>query len=201
MNLPVEYLTRDKRCHNLLSLPCSLFLTKDDYKLVITICHSFGNIGLVIKHWKLSETKDTERLPPFVEFKIRDDELFDSKFVVLEGYKTINYIDFPFESGLRQFADPPHCHIQDKEYSSCLDSYYNNSSHKVKRMAWLWDAFDKVYNVGIFHKDLPKQVLGTWLYWKKYLLLETLGTAPELVFRCEYPHPELKIISWPFYSI
>jgi hypothetical protein len=220
MNLAIEYLLRNKKIHTMLSVPCSLFLTTDtDNKFVVTISNCWGNSDLlIVKHWRIWETKPEDKLPPFIEVKINKEEVFTSPMTIIENCKILDYQEQPFEAGGRQHTDYPLGYEESRQYQESLDNFYQSTLHKERKANWLWEEFDKIYipidlklqygtdpNGG---QQLQREIIQfyskplwhKWLLWKKYLL-EFPGTSAELVFRREYVHNEpaqrLSSSHWP----
>lgn len=197
----------------MLSLPTSVFLTTENgQKLVLTLGNSYGQHGVLVKHWKLWETSKDDRLPPFDEYRVPRDELFESPHVILKNCKIMDYVENPYPCGGKQHTDFTLGQSQQIEYHDCLDNFYNTEAHRNARLAWLWSAFEITYvsedlqfpytkdsDKGMqIQRDLvqfySKPMWYTWLYWRKHLL-DFPGVAGELVFRRDYveKEPESKI--------
>lgn len=210
MNPAIEYILRNKRAHNLLSLPCSLFLvTASGHKIVVTINNFYGDDKyVVVKHWKTWLTKPEDRLPPFSEFKVPREELFCSPYTILDTCSIMPYNEDPFPCGGKQYADDPQGSMQVQEYESYMTSQYNTVSHQERRLNWLWEAFENIYiqedlrfKYGHGHSngmELQREIVQfysrpiwyTWQYWKKHLLDFKVSAAAELVFRRDYVKSE-----------
>jgi hypothetical protein len=207
MILATEYLLRNNRLQNLLKLPCSIFLTnkEDGSKLILSIHKIYGDLGnVIIRHWNLCEDNVNFDLPPNVEFKIKKEEIFTSKNVVMKDYEILEYKEEPYETGGRQFAESPQALFQENEYVSCLDSFYNNRSHQKNKTNWLWVAFERKHvldNVKSHYnhdnqceKDLQRDIVQyfsrvvwkSWLHWRKHLLDFPSPISPELIFKNYY---------------
>lgn len=206
MNLALEYLLRNKRIHDLLILPCSLFLNfKDnDNKLIITITTPYGVEGVVIKQWKMWLAEPTDKLPPFDEYVINRNDIFTSPNVKLDNCYLMDYAEEPFQTGGRQNSDNPEAAVQERQYRECLDNFYNTLAHRQKRQNWLWEAFEPIYlpddlklphdhtEMGLrLQRELvnfySKPIWKTWQYWCKHLLYSPKYAA-ELLFSADYDH-------------
>lgn len=224
MNLAIEYILRNKKIHTMLSIPCSLFLTTNtDDKFIVTLNNYWGSSEIIIvKHWKLWETKPEDRLPPFVEMKINREDVFTSPMTVIENCKIMDYFEQPYETGGRQHTDYPLGYEEARLYQDSLDNLYQSNLHKEKKTNWLWAEFDRIYipmDLRLQYGDDPnggqqlqreivqfysRPLWHKWLMWKKYLL-DFSGTSAELVFRKEYikHEPNLSLTfndGWPMSS-
>lgn len=197
MNLAIEYLIRDKRSHSLLSLPCSLFVTSGNRKLVITIHTYYGESDYVmVKHWRIWQATKDDKLPPFSEYKVKKDEIFTSTYVIVRDCAIMAYAEEPYPAGNKQYADYPHCVTQDIEYQDYINKYCNTDEHKIRRLEWLWEAFESIYvtdDLRVMYGDerevvqmYAKTVWYTWQYWKRHLLDFHGYAATELIFRRLY---------------
>lgn len=215
MNLAIEYLLRNKRVRSLLSLPCSLFLTTTNgHKLVVGIQTSYCDRECcLVKHWKLWESRPEDKLPPFEEFKVKRDEIFNDPAVIIDRCYIMDFNEEPFEAGGKQYSDFPYSTQQEQEYKNVIDRFYNTELHQLRRLNWLWSAFEKVHVPDDLHfhygrdsenglklqreivQFYSKSIWLTWQYWCKYLL-DFNGNAAELVFRREYLPKEPGKIMW-----
>jgi len=215
MNLAIEYVLRKERIKKMLCLPCSLFLTHDKTKIVITMAQAYGPRTLIVKHWNLVESKANEPLPPFIEFAVQPEELFSSDKIVLKDYQLLQFQEEPFITGLKQHSDPAHGAIQEVEYNSCLDDFLNTKTHKKVKTEWLWESFNETNVPHIIKSQYAdsnpdrqrqtihyyaKPIWNMWEHWRKYLL-NFNGPAAELVFASLYgnkpkPLPEPSSMSY-----
>lgn len=204
MNLAIEYMMRQERARSIFISPCSLcVITDQGHNLVVGINNHYGHpTQLVVKHWKLWESKKIDILPPFDEHIIERDQVFESPYVVIPGHHLLSYEEDPFPAGSKQSSDMPYSQQQEHEYNETLDHFYNSKTHRKKRSNWLWTSFARTYipddllfqhgtdDVGL---DLQKEIIrfysktiwNVWMYWQRYLI-NFPGPAGELVFACQY---------------
>lgn len=219
MNLAIDYQLRNKRAHALLAMPCAMFLkTSDDKKLVVGLHNAYiSSNNLIVKHWRLWESTDGERLPPFTEYRVSREEAFTSPHTVVSGCKIMDYEAEPYEAGVKQYADYPHAYTQQADYSDTLLNFHNSLKHRERKLNWLWQAFEMIHvpehlrfeygkedpNGRQLQRELvqfySKSIWGTWLYWRKHML-DFEGPAPELVFRREYVPTEPREPTWTQYG-
>jgi len=205
MNLAIEYILRNKRVQNMLTLPCALYLTTaENRKLIVGMQNTYvSSMHLTVKHWRMWEATDKDKLPPFTEYRVNREDVFKPGPIVIAGCKILDYCESPYQSGIKQVADYPLSLSQQSDYYETLNNFYDSVSHQKNKLNWLWQAFQSIhipehlrYEHG--HDDIDglnlqreivqyssKPIWNTWLYWRKHLL-DFSGVSPELVFRREY---------------
>lgn len=206
MNLAIEYIKRTKITQQMLKLPCSLFINyvfKNNNPIVITLHNCYGKPEeVVVKHWLLGNANKERILPPVEEFVVNRNEIFNSPFVVLDDYNVIDYVANPYPVYAKQSSDEPYASNQEKQYQECLDRFFNNSNHNIKRYDWLWKHFLTTFFPESMETDFcdltPEQQREVirelcpipwkgWGMWINHMFCETQSQiATELAFEINY---------------
>ncbi len=209
MNPAIEYVLRDDKIRNMLSLPSSIFINKDDgNKLIITIHASNGYEFIKVNHWKLWEIEN--KFPVNDEFTVDIEDLFTSPSICLKNCTLLEYEEDPYESGKAQSTDMITGMQQQSEYEKPFLNFFNSMKHRKNRFKWLWNAFESHLPEDIMNhllaedKEMLRELIkcnyrGWWFSWTKWMriFLESKQVSSELVFKSCFP--ENKKI-WTFYT-
>lgn len=188
MNLSVEYLQRTNVIQNLMTFPCSIFLSHKQTGKKVIVCVNKNIETFFIKVWKISQSAHNQALPPFEEFEIKKISELDKEF--------FNY----------KILDVKYCSIPSKENShnhpmslKLFELYFSDHLSNFKGLLkmkedWLWYSFldahhPEIISLGLtmkrtlrisknkFIADQKKIVFKNyykswkiWLLWKKHML-------------------------------
>ncbi len=196
MNIAIEYLLRQDRVEQMLTLPASLPLINihDEHKLVVVLRQA--QEGIHVLHFKPTQ----KVLTPEKDVLVSQKEVFDSPHVIVQGYKLLEFNEATFDHETKQVAELPLAAIQEKQYTDFLERFFTPKTIQKSRENWLWVAFEeqfipkallnKLYYEKLDtrrsyllteHKDIRK----IWEYWRNQLLPISDPSA-ELVFKNKY---------------
>lgn len=205
MNLAIEYLLRHDELKNMIKFPYSVFISQlsNGDKIVITIHQKKSRNKLIVKHWHVLKCSADQRVPPFSEFEVEQEEMFTSTHTVIPRCELLWYQEEPYPPSVRQYADFPHSEQQQEEYRALLSNFLNSARHKRLRDEWLWQAFMRVYlsdsisyaltfssgdRIKALRLHAP-ELINNWMIWKKYLLdysMQVGDVAGELMLQKAY---------------
>lgn len=202
MYLATEYFIRSGIAKRMLQIPCSLFMTENGEKKVVTITNCCGLTDrYVVKHWLVGKCRSIEVMPAIREFVV---SCLDDPYVILKGHRLLEY----HEEAVPSYLNSDHHPMTADLYNRHSDEFFCTASHRQNRENWLWDDFARIYfphllrlcgaiftyrNVqeaandqrGIVMKHYPDRWLY-WLKWRKYMLDCNRGIPAELVFALDY---------------
>lgn len=170
MNLVIEYLQRDDRCQNLLSLPLSVFLVhrKTDKKVVLLIKDVGSRAYLQFNN--IDEAKKGKI--PCLEYIVDVKDIFNCDALKAKEYAVLPFVP-PFFSmmGVSQIADDPEATYQINQYEDYIDKYLNSDIMRSIKRKFLWESFVKIYsktkvNYGLFRYK-NKELVPNWDTWCK----------------------------------
>ena len=203
MTPALEYLIRTDLIKEWLTVPCSLFLHKDDSrKVVVTIAEEFKPSDYYsVKHWQIGLCSSEQALPFMEEFRIFKGSVFSHPLIILQGHTLLKYHQESIASQHNTFRQPMSPELYSYYYENATDSLL----HQKKRANWLWNQFALIHAPDLYaashyissafrseasladeQRDLISKYMKKqwryWLMWQKHLLL----SPGELIFYKEY---------------
>lgn len=201
MNLPTEYVLRGDRVRSMLTLPCSLLLGSDKHlneplkgKVVLTLNKQGEQVWVC--RYDL-ETLSPRTLPTTeAEYYVLTSEIFTSEFVILPGFKPLQFVETPYDFQGKQETAQPAATLQEKEYHATVETFYCSHNNRIAREHWLWRAFENLNcNNELrakYFSPIPSEqqevirvvspnIWKLWEGWKR-MFLNFYGAATELVF-------------------
>lgn len=206
MTLGMEYMIRHRIVEDMVEYPLSLFLEGAE-RIAITLDRK-TNTKLLVRRFHLDQTNPKETLPPFDEFIIKRSAVFSEPRIVMPGFRPIEYVQEPVESGLNSPRRP----IETEIYHHYAVNLLNSGYHRSVKENWLWAAFYSIYILPLEERtpgtDEWEEALHTmnakdwakkdkhlwmhWLLWKRIVMPDSLlkgserGVASELAFTPAY---------------
>ena len=202
MNLAIDYLTRTNLIKEWFDIPISLFLNKNDNKLVLTISEEFKKSDYYsVKHWDITNCTKEQSLPSMISFSVAKSEIFSSSAIILPEYSLLEYKSEYITSYFNEYNHP----MSRDLYNHLYEQIINGRANKKTRINWLWRQFIRVYSINLYSRehyissvycsedDLAneqrnivcnhmKKEWQSWELWQKYMLLN----PGELIFYKEY---------------
>ncbi len=199
MTPAIEYLIRTDLIKELITIPCSLFLTNSN--IVITIEEEFKSSNYYsVKHWQIYQCSKEQALPFMNEFKVLKSLIFQHDGIILKGHNLLKYK----QESISSYNNGRHAPMTSGLYEYYYENTTNSTFHNKTRINWLWDKFIHIYAP---HLCKPSHYINTynsdasiadkqrnlvckymrrqwkfWLMWQKYMLLN----PGELFFYKEY---------------
>ena len=204
----IEYANRVGYFKEVLKPPFSLFLENvwDDFQYTVLVVSNYHGKDecLMIRHWDIVNIDKNRRMPPCKKSIISKEALFESEFVILDGYRTMEYFyeDYDFQrEAVPDSGDDTQRWVEDEqeEYRFLVSKFYFSLEHQIQRESILWHHFmngfmSKPYNMYLRSMPVDAQQCiiqeiavdhwKNWLLWRKCILDFPVKVAPELAF-CE----------------
>ena len=209
MSISIEYLTRTGLAKDLITFPCSVFLTKRQLGNRMAISIDKNKNGYSVKRWDIYECNQSQALPPMEEFLVEN--LFCDSRVVLSDTVILGFQHKPIPSEENSVKHP----MPLVKYQNYFDKYLQNFDlHNNIKEQWLWNSFLSTYHpemivlgmsikraIGFFGSYGEKEIMREqkeiieinfpktwkfWSMWKKYML-EFEGIPGEFCFCSIYP--------------
>jgi hypothetical protein len=206
MNLAIEHMIRTRSGKNLLKMPCSIFLSniENDNKLAITIQNCYGRPNeIVVKHWNLTNISKDRILPHQEEFVVDRNHIFDNSLTILDDFCILDYTSDPYPIIHKQNPDEPYASAQERQYTECLERFFNCYNNDLNKLNWLWSIFvrhcfpetcatDFGKTSCIQQRDVIRNlcpiVWKGWQMWEKYMFFDSSSSkiSAELIFSPYY---------------
>lgn len=186
MNLSIEHALRTNFFSHIYTLPLSICFQNKKEKIVVRLAENFIKSGTIrVSHWFLSQTKEKESLPPFIDYDIDKNEIFiDGKIAPLD-WKIMPYSERGLSRGIHQNPDPPMSYEQERKYKNTIDELYFSKAHIRKKEKWIFDEFYKVNKIKTPYPSSESKL--KWNLWKKYFIYTNKNISGELLFSQKFP--------------
>lgn len=217
MNLAIEHMIRTRAGKHTLKLPCSIFLShiENDNKIAIIIQNCYGKPNeIVVKHWHLTNISKDRVLPRQEEFVVDRNHIFENSLTVVDDFNILDYLADPYPIVAKQNADDPYASVQEKQYSECIERFFNCCNNDLNKRNWLWKIFVKhcfpetcstdFGNVSCIQQreiisNMCPIVWKGWQMWEKHMFFDSTNSkiSAELIF---LPFYQEKLAKNPLYQ-
>jgi hypothetical protein len=208
-SISIEYLIRTGLAKDLITFPCSVFLTKRQLGNRLVISIDKNENGYSVKRWNIYECDPSQALPPMEEHLVKD--LFNDPQVILPDTVMLNFQHKSIPSEENSVKHP----MPSIKYQNYFDKYLQNFDlHNIAKERWLWNSFLSIYHpqiiilgmsikrsIGFLGSYAEKEIMQnqkdiielhfskTWKFWNiwKRHMLEFEGMPGEFCFCSIYP--------------
>ena len=196
MHVAVEYLYRSvEPAVSRLTFPTSVYLLDEDGSKVVLLVDKATRKHLHLKFYRLDKCKPTDKLPPFDEFVVPQDSLFESESLGRNRYRVLTYT-------------PPMPHFgggvdaEQELYDLFVNTFWSSPTHRMIRRQFLFDSLCPIYIdpeiyanyggiQGKHYYQFPlsrhsRRVSTIWTNWRKLFQSDADGIPGEVTFGNTY---------------